>query len=311
MVWPFNGKSKRKSRKKSRWKKRQSSAPRFEWATVWPIARPLVWLLAVVGLGYGGYHGYRYIEKQVGLTTAALPQVDFTGPPTWLGPARLAELQQVVSLAIDPNPLDQRSLAKAVASLESNPWIESVQRIHRAYDGRIQVQAQFRQPVALVRARDGYHLVDAQARRLPGVYPHNQLSSLGLPVISSVDAAPPKRGATWPGQDVQAGLRLAMFIGLSEFAEQVRRIDVANYAGRANPAAAHLVLHTDQGVIHWGRAPGDEGVHEPPAERKLSMLRQVAARYRGRADAGGQHVSVVHDVPLIRPRAAVRYTVGQ
>lgn len=311
MVWPFTGKSKRKSRKKSRWKKRQSSSPRFEWAAVWPIVRPILYVLAIVGLGFGGYHGYRTIEQQVGQNATALPQVTFVEPPAWLGPARLSELQQVVSLAVDPNPLDQSSLAEAVALLETNAWIESVQRLSRGYDGRIEVRAAFRQPVALVAARDGYHLVDAKARRLPGVYPHSQLSSLGLPVISGVDAAPCQRGAVWRGADVQAGLRLAMFIGLSEFADQVRRVDVANYAGRTNPATAHLLLHTEQGVIHWGRAPGDEGVHEPPAQRKLAMLRQVAARYRGQADAGGQHVSVVHDVPLIRPRAAVRYTVGQ
>lgn len=311
MGWFLSSGSKRKSKAKKQWKRSQKRREPWDAAKSRRWALRSLWLLAGIGLIVGSVFGYRHIHDSVARMNAALPSVVMVDAPEWMGPTRTEPMRRTVAATVSPNPMDRNSLELAAAELTRSPWIESVDQIRRGYDGRIEVQATYREPAALVEARDGYHLVDEHARRLPGVYPLSQVGELDLPVLRGVEAAPPVQGHAWAGEDVQAGLRLARYIRGAEFADQVRWIDVSNHDGRVNRGAAYLVLLTDEGGVGWGRAPGEEDVHEPPAGYKLAMLRRVAERYRGRIDADGQYVSLLHQTPMIHPRSSVRYTSGR
>ena len=309
------------SRNKSK-KKRKADQPKRSWLRAKPakqrdpyepsdsglLRRALSLLLLagiILGLGAGVYFGQRYMGSQVGQQRAVTPTIVLHDVPTWMGSARTDGIRQEIATQIGDNPMDRRSLSLAADTLRINPYIERVLRIERHRADRVDAYLVYREPVALVGARDGYHLIDRHGHRLPGVYPYHQLESLGLPAITGAAFAPPREGEAWRGDDLAAGLKVVQTIQTQPWAQQVLGIDVANYAGREDRTLPHLVMMTDRGVVRWGRAPGDERVYEPPVDRKLAMLRRVAESYGGRIDAGGGVVDVYTDTPLIHPASSL------
>jgi len=304
------GKSKGKSKRKS------AAKPKRNWATgskaetrsTMRLARPLLVMLLVGGMAVGFYYGRDFLMRQIATQQARAVQVDLVDVPVWLGEARAQQITEAIAAVIDPDPLNRDSLDRAAELLRDNPWIDHVDRIERDFNNRVVVHLSYREPVALIGARDGFHLVDGEGRRLPGVYPYDQVETLGLPAITGVRAAPPAEGHAWTGYDVKAGLKLAKLLSQSRWAAQVRAVDVANYDGRADRSYPHLSIITRQGTVRWGRAPGDEGVYEPDVSQKLAMLQRIADSYAGSIDAGGRVVDVFLDSPMIHSATSVRYT---
>ncbi|MHB1157355.1 MAG: cell division protein FtsQ/DivIB [Phycisphaerales bacterium] len=313
MSW-FLGSSKKKKPKRQ-WVKQAKQTSTWDPARWYPLLRVTFVVGVFVLLGFGYVMGRETLMHKVGLDEAAKPDVRFVQVPAWMPPAHLERMKQQMAGVISNDPLDRQSLATAEHLLADNPWVRQVVRVERYRAGRVLVLAYFREPAALVGAKDGFHLIDAQAHRLPGVYTYDQLQQLGLPAITGCAAAPPTQGQLWPGADIVAALRLARLLMDQPFADQVRSIDVANYGGRDNPRDPHLLIKTsggDGGMVRWGRAPGEEGIYEPNAQKKLAMLRRVAASARGAIDAGGCTVDVFTDQPLSHsPAEQVRYTVEQ
>jgi len=276
-------------------------------------AKVMAIVLAVGGLTAGAWLGYGPLREQVaGRRTAAAreqaPRVHLRELPAWMRRGEARRIAGRVAELAGDNPLDRQALADAADYLQAEAWVKRVNHVRRRADGTIEVHADWRQPVALVGARDGYHLISASGVRLPGVYDHSQLADLGLTAITGVQAAPPLQGRAWPGEDVQAGLKMVKLLAGQRFGDQVRGVDVTNYAGRADADYPHISLVTAEGMVRWGRAPGEAGIYEPNVPEKLDMLRRVAARYDGRIDAGGQTVDVYLDTPLIHPSGRARYT---
>lgn len=300
-------KPKGKAKPKRQWSK-TNAATGFDATRTYRLVRIATTLVVLAGLGIGVYFGQTYLKQRIAEQQATAVDVHLVDAPAWLGESRIAELESEVAAVVRADPLDRRSLDKAAAMLASNAWVERVRRIDRGYRGRVDVHLIYREPVALVGARDGFHLVDAEARRLPGVYPYQQVKALGLPAITGVSAAPPAEGDPWPGADVRAGLKLAMLLAGTPWAAQVRAVDVANHAGRADRSYPHLSIITADGTVRWGRTPGEESIYEPPVDEKLAMLERIADSYRGSIDAGGRVVDVFLDTPMIHSESAVRYT---
>ena len=277
-------------------------------ARAWRMARGLLVVVLLGGGAVAAYLGQGWLENRIADEQATLIRAELTDTPPWLGAARADELRRTIAALVAPDPMDRASLTRVAGVLADNPWVASVNRVERGFDGVVSVSLVFREPVALVEARDGYHLVDGEGRRLPGVYPFEQLETLGLPALVGVRAAPPPEGQVWPGDDVQSGLSLAKLMAGTPWATQVRAVDVRNAGGRVDRQAPYLSIATAHGVVRWGRAPGEESIYEPAAEQKLAMLGQVAGKFRGRIDAGGRTVDVFLDRPMLHSDSVVRYT---
>jgi len=176
----------------------------------------------------------------------------------------------------------------AALALAQDPWINRVRQVQRWADGRITVEADYRQPIALVATRDGYRLTDAIGVVLPGLYLEHQIDQLNLPVITGVLERTPATGQAWQSQDVAAGLSLVQTLADEPYADQIQRYDVSHRDARGR---VRLVLHTATGMVRWGLPPGLEQSIEPTAQVKRSWLRHVA-QTRGTIDAGGKVVDV-------------------
>jgi hypothetical protein len=260
----------------------------------------LITLTAVV---FGWQWADRALERYVAANKAAPvteQTVELRDAPPWMSVMLRSELHQLVARQMNDNPLDGSDLGRAAAALRECAWVRQVHTLHREPNGRVVVRADYREPIAVVRCRDGYRLIDVQGVRLPGLYLEHQASRLGLPLIIGVAAQPAGEGDVWPGDDVQAAVRLVTLLGDEPYSDQILAYDVS---GRDSRGRLRLALRTgDGGLVRWGLAPGREQAVEPDAATKKNWLASVY-RQRGRIDAGGKVVDLygaavfVHQAP--------------
>jgi hypothetical protein len=232
-------------------------------------------------------------------------QVTLINAPSWMPSPLKAELQNIVAMRVSSDPMNHESLEAAVSALVASPWVAGVDRLERRDDG-VAVSARFRKPAAMVQLDQVFRLIDAQGILLPGEYGAEHAARLGLPTIAHVQAAMPRPGALWPGDDVQAGLAMSRLIPDPALTRQVLAIDV----GQRDPMGRlKLALVTARGQVCWGLPPGQEKMIESPADMKLSWLRRINETY-GSIDAGGGAVdlsgpaAVVHVQPQQTTRVA-------
>ena len=219
----------------------------------------------------------------------AVESVTLSAAPSWMSSMLRRDLQMLVASQVSDDPLDAMALRRAVSALSASPWVARVRQIRRAPAGRLEVHAEYRRPVALVQVSDGYHLVDGQGVRLPGLYLEHQLDELGLPVLVGIAAAVPAPGQAWPGRDVHGGLALVGLLEAEPYMDQVSAIDLSR---RDRRGRARLVLRTRTGgMVRWGLPPGGEQSVEPDAATKKQRLAELYRR-RGQIDDGGRVVDI-------------------
>jgi hypothetical protein len=285
-------------------KKQKLLASRTSPSDTTPFKRPQVWLggSVICLLLAAAFAGYSHLKNYVDHTLTFPhnpPRVVLKSRPAWMTDF-LAE-QIIASIA--PNApyssFDQQFLARAYKTLITNPWIRHVNQIRRLYDHQpgdtIEIDCEFRAPVALVQWGEFYSLVDSEAVKLPEQFSLQQLKrimfnndgSVNIRLIQGVQRPPPIPGHPWQGDDLAAGLQMVGLLAGKPFAEEVLRVDVSNFAGRNDPAEAQLVLLTrDSTQIRWGRPPqAKDAFIEARWDRKLEFMQGLVQKY-GRLDAG-------------------------
>lgn len=255
----------------------------------------LVVIIALAGLAWGWIAAERYLKNYITQTRGQAVQPDqvvLVDQPAWMSETVSAELRSLVSQQMSGQPFDPASLSRVAQVLTQVPWVQTVKQVSRRPNGQIAVEAVYRQPVAVVEGRDGYHLVDAQAIRLPGLYQREQVASLPVPLVVGVKSAPPPQpGMVWRGSDVQAGLALSQLLNDQPFADQILAFDVT---GRDAQGRVRLALITEAGRVEWGYPPGKEMTMEPTPQVKTQRLMWIANQpaSRGKIDGGGKHLDI-------------------
>lgn len=259
-------------------------------------------LAGIILLAVGWHVGTQFLEQQAQgrfereLAEAGGVPIVLENAPPWLSPLLRKELAQRVAEHLRDDPLNADDLNRAAIALSHSSWIERVRRLRRHADGSVSVWADYRQPVAVVEGRDGYHLVDAGGVRLPGLYLTHQLSELDLPLITGVSRAPRGEGERWPGDDLQAGLAMVRVLADAPYRGQIRAIDVH---GRDARDRVTISLLTRSGEVRWGLAPTVRQSTEPDTVTKKSRLLTVYEK-RGAIDAGGRVVEIFGSAILVR-----------
>ena len=282
MSWLLAHKGKRK--KATRSKAAAGSRP---WDPMRTLAAVKVLLLiaALVGAGYGWRYGREALRgyaqrRQAGVI--GVRNVVLAEAPGWMNGALRLRLRGLVAAEMYRQPLDGTALSRAVGVLGGSPWVEHVEKVERVWGGRVIVHARYRRPAAVVEYRDGYHLVDVRAVRLPGRYGRGQWHGLGLGLIVGARGTPGPVGEPWPGEDLQAGLALLKVLEEQRLLKYVQSVDVGERDKRGRVC---LLLWTGAGRdvrrsphIVWGLAPGLEHPYEPPALEKARRLAAVVAQ---------------------------------
>ncbi|MGH7179612.1 MAG: hypothetical protein ACREJC_19715 [Tepidisphaeraceae bacterium] len=280
-------------------------------AQVAALRRAALHALAAIALIASAFAGVwvlrRHVDKDVVYLNAA-PRIVLKDRPIWMSDY-LAE--QIVASA---QPLgahsafDHQLLVTVNDAIRFNPWVRKVRQIRRAYSkapgDTIEVDCEFRTPLALVHWQDYYWLVDGEGVKLPEQFTAAQLprivngrdNRLNIRIIEGVRQAPVESGARWPGDDLAAGLELARYLHGQKFAEEIVCINVANFAGRQSLKDAQLTLITKRrSEIRWGRPVSAKDFFvEISTAQKLELLARVFAQY-GRVDAGQPWIDIRFD----------------
>lgn len=280
-------------------KKRKTTSRGKDQSAGWDPQRTLLGLkmlggaaaavLVVIGWNAAENALSRYAAQARGGVVAA-QHVTLTGAPAWMDPKLSAQLRAQVADAMTDNPLDRRGLSDAVLVLSENPWVQDVRQVRRMAGGRVNVDASFRAPAAVVAGRHGYHVVDRGGVLLERDIDRAATRFSRLPLVTGVSAPPPEHaGGTWEGTDIDAAITLEETLRREPYANQITAFDVSH---RDLNGRLWLVLYTNGPAVVWGLAPGEERSIEPEAPVKIGALRDWAYSHQGRIDQGAQVVWV-------------------
>ena len=261
---------------------------------------------------------HRVLARRAG--SASEFRLRLVARPEWM-PRRLAEHLAVALTPADSGPYDPDLPRKVYELAEANSWVLSVTRVTRCYGDDpdvaiIELQAEYRKPIACIRTPRGEAFLSADAMHLPGdlvprwvshvrladdsqrqvcfarrddVPPGVEARAVHYIKISGARASAPGCGRKWPGDDLAAGLRLVALVAEKPYANQIVTADVRNYAGRApgGDEEPHLrycaqIGSADTTDIRFGRFPRPGGDHNVSTERKLSYIEAYVARHNGR-----------------------------
>lgn len=247
------------------------------------------------------------------------PRVVLKNRPVWMSDYLADQLAGLVRPRGAHSAMDRQLLQDAVLQLSRNPWIRQVHRVARRYGSgpgdTLEIDCEYRAPVALVASGDVYWLVDGEGVKLPESFTDDEVERIqygrdgkvNIRVIDGVRSIPPTDGKRWAGGDLAAGIDMVKLLHGRDFAEEILRVDVSNF-DRKKPQEAQLVLITRYGTqIKWGEPPATRfGVELPPAV-KLSRLATIRDRHE-RVDAGRpwldirfEHVTYpIEETPVVR-----------
>ena len=268
---------------------RKSSAPNdLRWRIALHATIAVIFISAIVSV-------FRicqiYVDRRLAFPNRP-PKVVLVDRPGWMTDFLAGEIIKTTQPIGLHSSFSRQLLVDTSKSLESNPWIEHVNQVRRVYGespgDTLQIDCEYRAPAALVKWGDFYWLVDSQGVKLPeqydsGLLPRVLLGPDGktnLRIIDGVSHAPPEAGQVWPGQDLAGGLEMARLLSSVDWADQIRDIDVSNFAGRRDGREAQIVLVTRFGTqLRWGRPPSDKDAFiEVPAPQKLSAVEDIYQR---------------------------------
>ena len=257
----------------------------------------------------------KYVEQEVAGPVGPL-RVALVNKPVWMSDYLAEQIAETVPKT-SSSAFDHDLLVRAVNALKKNPWVAEVHQVRRVYGEKpgdtLEVDCEFRAPIALVKWDENYLLVDNDGYVLPEQFTADQLDKItigrdgrtSIRLVDGVHQAPPAAGKKWAGQDLAAGLELIKLFYGKLFLDEVTAVDVTNFAGRVKRADPQLLLETRYGTqIWWGRPLNTKDFFvEVSAARKLEILRAVVQQH-GRIDANQAYVDVRYDdflVPTTQP----------
>lgn len=261
-------------------------------------------VLFVVGIGTSWIMARPALERRAAAAMSQDVEVVFQWPrsspeakATWLPAPVQRLLADIATSTVSADPFNQDSLRAARQDLLATGWFRSLERLQRKPGGRIDVDASWRIPAAVVRWGRSDFLVarGGEVLRLP---PHTPVAEGSMPLILNPIAPPPTEGEStifgkaWTGGDVQEAIELIATLRNERVFDRIVGIDLSEYLQRG-----HLTLLSDQGSrIVWGSALGVVAPAEAPVEKKLANLRDILRR---RLDAQHQRIEIYPPVVMI------------
>lgn len=303
LVKPSGSKTTKSGKGRSKSKRGKKKAGQWDPQKVLLMSKLSLGLVLIVAGGVGWYYAEKELVSYVAEHRAASSEtenVQLVNAPAWMSEGLEMELRSLVAESLDENPLHGDSLQLAERRLGESAWVSSIDRVQRLPDGNVDVVASFREPIAVVEGQQGYHLVDIQGVRLPGIYLKHQVDQLRMPLITGAMSYPRKVGDVWPGEEVAAGLNLIELLSAQPYRDQIVAYDVS---GRDALGRVRLMLRTQTGLVRWGLPPGQEQAIEPPAPEKLVRLARLYQE-RGAIDAGGKVVDLYRAEIYVHPAGA-------
>jgi hypothetical protein len=268
-------------------------------------------LLVFIGASVYGYLRAReHVVKDITFSQNP-PKVILKDRPSWMSDALANKIMRVAAPDVAYSAFDHQLLVNTAMLLrthpDSAPWIKSVKSVRREYEktpgDTLEIDCDFRAPIALVKWETFYWLIDGDGILLPEQYTQADLKKvmydgnhLNLRIIEGIATSPPESGQKWQGQDLAAAIEMVGLLYGKPYADEIERINVTNFSGRQDPREAQIVLITRyQTQVRWGRPihAADFRIEVEPAQ-KLDYMARLVKQF-GRVDAGHSAVDLRFD----------------
>ena len=139
----------------------------------------VVVLVAIVGGGM--YMDRDYVERKV-IPATDSPAVLLKTRPVWMSDFLAEQIARTAKPAGTHSAFDHQLLVDTVSLLKANPWIKDVRQVRRAYLNKpgdvLEVDCDYRAPVALVHWKDYFWLVDGEGVKLPEAFDQSMLGRI-------------------------------------------------------------------------------------------------------------------------------------
>ena len=272
-------------------------------------------IASIALVSFGLYKVCKYVDHNVAYSNEP-PKVVLKNRPAWMSDLVAEQICTAARPSGAHSALDNRMLRDAKAMLENNlrtnAWIKQIHQLKLVYGQRpgdtMMLDCEFRVPVALIHYKDAYYLVDGEGYALPERYPADQVARvifgtdgrMNIRVVEGIHGDRPMPGQKWEGDDLAAALDMIKLLHGRQYAEEIVKVDVSNYAGRQDSREAQLVLVTRQNTqIRWGRATFQHrhrrSLFDSETAATAEDLHTVQAC--GRRPAVDRHPQRRHDAP--------------
>jgi len=290
------------------------------------VVRHAIGAVICVAAACGGLYALKnYVEQRLVFPDAP-PKVVLVNRPAWMSDFLADQIASLAKPIGTHSTFDRQMLADAARMLESSPWIREVKQVRRAYGDKpgdtIEIDCEYRAPIALVHWKDYFWLVDGEGVKLPEQFTAEQVPriiqgrdrKMNIRVIEGVDRPPPESGQKWVGDDLAAGLDMVRLLFGRPYAEEIVKVDMENHSGRRDPREAQVVLVTKYNTeIRWGRpANAEDYFIEVSTAQKLEYLKQIYEQFH-RVDGHRPWIDIRFDkitYPSADP-AAAEHASGQ
>ncbi|MFN9509978.1 MAG: cell division protein FtsQ/DivIB [Planctomycetota bacterium] len=259
-------------------------------------AIPKAAILSMVGpmaLLLAGYLGWRfYGAKALDAAYYAVKQenIHISDRPPWLKSDVVAEVFEQNGLG-RMSLLDDLTAAVIAKAFDGHPWVKKTHRVHRMAGGQIMINAEFRQPVAMVHCdpdpssdsggagQESFLPVDGEGILLPTKdFSQEDIPDYMLIYAQNIRASDyPRVGMIMADPQISEAILLCRFLGplRSHGLSKLSSVYVYPNTG-GGKSRWKLELTTKGGPrIMWGSAPTHESSNEPTANVKLKRLAEL------------------------------------
>ncbi len=240
--------------------------------------RPALIALLLGGLGYGAWVLWNNVREQVAIGPEYQfdpQQIELPPLPAWIHSDIKAQVIRDAGWGTNLSLLDERLTVRVAQAFQLNPWVAKVQRVSKRQPRGVQVDLDFRRPVAMVEVAGGLLAVDAEGTVLPSD-DFTAADAQLYPRISGIQTGPRGPvGTRWGDPGVTAAAQLAAFLRDSWTTLQLKKIVPQVGAPTDAPERLSFSLVTrGERVLTWGHLPGRETAGELPASEKLARLKR-------------------------------------
>ncbi len=257
--------------------------------------------------------------RQSGQYRFETSKIVITPPPHWVPHDVVEQVVKRAGLPAEMSLLDDDVTRRIATAFERFAWIKGTVRVRTSIPARVEVDLEYREPVAMVSvsngSKSGLFPIDADAVILPGAdFPPAEV--MKYPVIENVSARPLGRAGTeWSDARILGAARLAVLLkpNWKEFGLKAVRVPsiTESMSAAAVDELSYQLLTTGGSRIVWGRAPGSRHPGELPAEKKIDRMK-FYRRHHGSFDSthGPCEFDITHWRDISRKPIADRVIAG-
>jgi hypothetical protein len=230
--------------------------------------RVSAWTVAIAAIVTAWVVGLPRLQTRVAAAAQSTAlDVQFANQPVWVNTELRNTLADIIAAELRGDVFDRIDLERARAALLGSGWFEEVRQVQRLRSDLLLVDADFVTPFAVVRDKEGEHLVDPTGRLLPMTFPKGSQHNF-VTIVGAHFPRPAHAPQQWEGGDISAALKLLRRIDDRPWKEQIATVDISTALQNQM-----LVLTSDRGCrLIWGAPPGHEAALEALADRKIAYL---------------------------------------